>query len=61
MKRIFGFVIILLMVMTVAASAGTSKSFVKIKTNYGDITLELYPDDAPVTVDNFLEYVVNDF
>jgi peptidyl-prolyl cis-trans isomerase A (cyclophilin A)/peptidyl-prolyl cis-trans isomerase B (cyclophilin B) len=30
---------------------------VEIKTNLGDITLELYPDKAPGTVKNFLEYV----
>ena len=61
MKRIFGFLVILLMVMTVAVSAGTPKSFVRIETNYGDITLELYPDKAPVTVENFLDYVNSDF
>ena len=30
---------------------------VVIKTNVGDIYLELYPDKAPVTVKNFLSYV----
>ena len=30
---------------------------VEIKTNLGDITLELRPDKAPQTVRNFLEYV----
>ncbi len=61
MKRIFGFLLILLMVMTVAVSAGTPKSLVRIETNYGDITLELYPDKAPVTVENFLDYVNSNF
>jgi peptidyl-prolyl cis-trans isomerase A (cyclophilin A) len=28
-----------------------------IKTSLGDITIELYPDKAPVTVANFLKYV----
>ncbi len=28
-----------------------------IKTNYGDITLRLFPNKAPVTVKNFLAYV----
>jgi len=28
-----------------------------IKTNYGDITLRLFPNKAPVTVENFLAYV----
>jgi len=30
---------------------------VKIATNMGDITVELYPDKAPKTVANFLQYV----
>ena len=30
---------------------------VDLKTNMGDIVLELYPDKAPKTVDNFLKYV----
>jgi cyclophilin family peptidyl-prolyl cis-trans isomerase len=30
---------------------------VLLKTSQGDITLELYPDKAPVTVKNFLAYV----
>ncbi len=34
---------------------------VLIKTNYGDITLELYPDKAPKSVANFLRYVNEHF
>ncbi|HAA76046.1 TPA: peptidyl-prolyl cis-trans isomerase A [Candidatus Latescibacteria bacterium] len=30
---------------------------VKLETTHGDITLELYPDKAPITVENFLQYV----
>ena len=30
---------------------------VDLKTNMGDIVLELYPDKAPKTVENFLRYV----
>lgn len=30
---------------------------VSIKTNMGEIVVELYPDAAPTTVDNFLKYV----
>lgn len=30
---------------------------VSLKTNFGTITLELYPDKAPITVKNFIEYV----
>lgn len=34
---------------------------VLMKTNKGDITLELFPEQAPETVENFLEYVDSDF
>ena len=39
------------------ARAERSHPLVKLETSMGDITLELYPDKAPVTVANFLEYV----
>ncbi|MFT5807191.1 MAG: cyclophilin family peptidyl-prolyl cis-trans isomerase [Moritella dasanensis] len=32
-----------------------------IKTNLGDITVELYPEKAPVSVANFINYVESDF
>ncbi|WP_425320574.1 peptidylprolyl isomerase [Nitrosomonas aestuarii] len=32
-----------------------------IKTNQGTVTLELYPEKAPKTVDNFLRYVEEGF
>lgn len=34
---------------------------VKFETSMGDIVLELYPDKAPITVENFLTYVKDDF
>jgi cyclophilin family peptidyl-prolyl cis-trans isomerase len=34
---------------------------VVMETNMGDIEIELYPDDAPITVDNFLQYAKDDF
>ncbi len=39
------------------ARAERGQPLVKLETSMGDITLELYPDKAPVTVANFLEYV----
>lgn len=45
-----------------SAFAKPSKSImVKLKTNFGDITLELNAEKAPVTVANFLEYVNSGF
>lgn len=45
-----------------AGAAGTSfaaneRTLVKMETNKGDIVLELFPDKAPKTVANFLQYV----
>jgi peptidyl-prolyl cis-trans isomerase B (cyclophilin B) len=34
---------------------------VKLTTNFGDITLELNAEKAPITVANFLQYVENGF
>ena len=38
-------------------SAVAADPQVELKTNMGTITLELYPDKAPKTVENFLQYV----
>ena len=37
------------------------KTMVTLKTNFGDIKLELFADAAPKTVANFLEYVNSGF
>ena len=34
---------------------------VKISTNFGDLTVELYPASAPITVNNYLNYVTAKF
>jgi len=34
---------------------------VVLSTSHGDITVELYEDEAPVTVENFLQYVDDGF
>lgn len=47
-----------------ATTHHTSKgkhSMVKLHTNHGTITLELYDEKAPVTVKNFLDYVNSGF
>jgi peptidyl-prolyl cis-trans isomerase B (cyclophilin B) len=45
-----------------AQSAQTKeKPVVVIETSVGDITVELYPDKAPLTVENFLGYVKANF
>ncbi len=54
----FTFVFYLLTVCTFC-HAGNPR--VIIRTNFGDIALELYPEDAPITVDNFIQYVEDGF
>lgn len=44
-------------VLAACARAGDSVETVRIKTDHGDIVVELYPDKAPATVANFLSYV----
>ncbi|HXS72483.1 MAG TPA: peptidylprolyl isomerase [Rhodanobacteraceae bacterium] len=43
------------------APAAVAHPQVKLHTTMGDITIELFPDKAPRTVANFLQYVQNDF
>lgn len=41
--------------------AQAANPMVEMKTNLGSFTLELYPDSAPKTVENFLRYTKNGF
>ncbi len=43
--------------VAIAAAVPADPVMVVMKTSKGDITLELYPDKAPLTVANFLSYV----
>jgi len=42
-------------------TAAKERPVVVFQTNLGDIRMELYPDEAPITVDNFLKYVDSGF
>lgn len=55
-KRILAALTALAMMGAVSASAADNPR-VKFTTNYGAFTIELYPDKAPITVKNFLQYV----
>jgi peptidyl-prolyl cis-trans isomerase A (cyclophilin A) len=44
-----------------AAPAQAEKPYVILATDRGDIALELFPDEAPISVANFLEYVDSGF
>lgn len=47
--------------MSVVFNASAHYPQVQIKTSQGPILVELYPDKAPKTVENFLNYVKTDF
>jgi len=51
----------LALLLTGASSALAENPRVEFKTTMGGFTLELYPDKAPKTVANFLEYVNSGF
>ncbi|MGE5027839.1 MAG: peptidylprolyl isomerase [Betaproteobacteria bacterium] len=42
-------------------NAQAANPLVKIRTNLGEMVFELYPDKAPRTVENFLQYVHSGF
>jgi peptidyl-prolyl cis-trans isomerase A (cyclophilin A) len=44
-----------------AAEPSSAHPQVEIQTNHGSFVVELYPEKAPKTVANFLEYVANNF
>ena len=43
----------------VSFAAAAANPQIEIRTNMGTVTVELYPENAPVTVENFLQYVKN--
>ena len=51
---------VLLGVWPVCASVQNNPKVV-LETNFGDIVIELFYDEAPITVDNFLGYVNSGF
>jgi len=59
MRRVWIIAVLLSMVMAINPdiTLATKNPKVLLKTNMGDITLELYPEKAPITVKNFLKYV----
>lgn len=54
---LLGTAMLLMALAPVGALAQAAAPKVRIATSMGDIVLELYPDKAPKTVDNFLQYV----
>jgi cyclophilin family peptidyl-prolyl cis-trans isomerase len=57
MKKNWLLVCLMFLPMVCAVCEGTENPRVVLETNFGDIVIELYPDSAPITVENFLYYV----
>jgi len=53
--------LILSAIFATSVVANGEKTMVIMKTSMGNITLELYPEKAPATVENFLKYVDDGF
>ena len=50
-----------LLLVSINLTANATTVSVEMKTNIGNVVLELYPDKAPKTVENFLQYVADGF
>lgn len=62
MKQLISFLaVVTLSLSTAMAQDLGSKPQVTLHTSMGDITLELFPEEAPVTVKNFLQYANDGF
>ncbi|MEO8587120.1 MAG: peptidylprolyl isomerase [Acidobacteriota bacterium] len=63
MKRTFAIALAVALVSTAALKGETpvKNPSVVMKTSLGSVTMELYPDKAPETVKNFLQYVNDKF
>ena len=54
-------ILIFLLLIALCLPVHATEPRVEMKTNLGSIVLELYPDKAPKTVENFLQYVDDGF
>jgi cyclophilin family peptidyl-prolyl cis-trans isomerase len=62
MKQLISFFAVLTLSLSAAmAQQDINNPQVTLRTNHGDIRLELYPQEAPVTVANFLQYANDGF
>ncbi|MBB3046074.1 cyclophilin family peptidyl-prolyl cis-trans isomerase [Litorivivens lipolytica] len=52
---------LLLLVLLAISPLALANPTVTLHTTHGDIVMELYPDKAPVTVENFLQYARDGF
>lgn len=60
MRSVLSFLTLASMAAT-EASAGENRPRVQVVTTLGEFIIELYPDKAPISVENFLRYVDEEF
>ncbi len=62
MKQLISFFAVMILSLSAAnAQQETDNPQVTLHTNHGDIRLELFPKEAPITVANFLQYARDGF
>lgn len=54
-------IVLIILIGVILIMANNDNPRVLMKTSLGDITIELYPNKAPITVENFLTYVNEGF
>lgn len=57
----FRHILIFLLLISINLHANAANIRIEMKTNMGNVILELYPDKAPKTVENFLQYIEDGF
>lgn len=60
-QLLFLLAVLILNISAAHAQQANDKPQVTIHTNQGDIRLELYPQEAPLSVENFLQYTSDGF
>ncbi len=61
MNKIFSLCLFLALSAALSAPALAQDPHVLVKTTHGDVTVRLFADKAPITVENFLAYVDSGF
>ncbi|MCH9021614.1 MAG: peptidylprolyl isomerase, partial [Planctomycetes bacterium] len=61
MKRFIHPLHLFLILLLLAPAVQADRTVVRVKTNFGDIIIELFVDESPITVENFLDYANGDF
>jgi cyclophilin family peptidyl-prolyl cis-trans isomerase len=55
------FLLVIVAVGVIATLARAERTVIRLETTFGNITIELFTDEAPNTVENLLDYIRDDF